>query len=408
MAETTSPTGRAHRGVLAFLIFTVFIDAMGIGLIVPVFPQLLMELSGGGITGAAYWGGVATTIYAVMQFVFSPIVGALSDRFGRRPVLLVSLAAFSLDMVLLGSAWALWVFLLARTLSGVFAATVSTSNAYIADITPAEERARRYGLLGAAFGAGFVLGPALGGVLGELGTRTPFFAGAAFAALNCALGVAVLRESLPPERRRAFEWGRANPFGTLARLLASPRLGVLIAVYFFAALSTWVYPVIWSYVAVAKFDWSVAEIGASLAYYGVLSIISQGFLIGPVLERLSVVRALAIALCFEFVGLIGLGLAPTTPIFYGFLTLSLVTSLQEPALREILSAGVGDDEQGELQGGLASLGGIAAVAAPLLYTPVFHAFAERTEPIALAGAPFLVASVFSLAALALLGVHRSS
>ncbi|MEM1264080.1 MAG: MFS transporter, partial [Pseudomonadota bacterium] len=225
-----------------FLVITAFISSMGFGLAAPVMPKLVMTITGEDIAQASIWGGIGVFVYAIMQFVFSPIIGALSDRYGRRPVLLLSLAAFAIDLFVLAIVESLWGFLVIRAISGIFAATFSTTNAYVADVTSPEQRGQRFAWIGAAFGAGFIFGPAIGGLLSEISLRLPFFAGAALAALNTVFGYFVVRESLPSDRRRAFSWRRANALGTLWRLVDTPAVGVLLPVFFFATLSSWVYP----------------------------------------------------------------------------------------------------------------------------------------------------------------------
>ncbi|MEM9305298.1 MAG: MFS transporter [Pseudomonadota bacterium] len=392
---------RARKGGTAafgFLAITGFINALGIGLVIPVLPALLMDLTGEGVADAALWGGLATFVYAVMQFVFSPIIGGLSDRYGRRPVLLVSLLAFAIDNVILGLASSLWMFFVARTLAGIFAATFATANAYVADVTPAEQRGVRFAILGASFGAGFIFGPALGGLLGDIDPRLPFFAAAAFAFANTLYGYFVIPESLPAEKRRPFSWARSNPLGTLVTLFRTPGVGRLLPVFFLATLSTWVYVTVWSYVAIAKFGWSEGQIGWSVAYYGVISFVAQAVIVQKVLPRIGVQRALLIALVVEAISLTGIGFAQSGVMLYAMITLALISTMQEPALRQELSSRVPADAQGELQGGLAALAGIAIVLAPLTYNSLFNAFSREGAPIVFPGAPFLAAAAMSLIA----------
>ncbi|MEM9749358.1 MAG: TCR/Tet family MFS transporter [Pseudomonadota bacterium] len=407
-ASQPAGPGRASRGfgALGFVIVTAFIDSMGIGLVVPVLPTLLQELTGGGVADAALWGGFATFIYAIMQFVFSPFIGGLSDRFGRRPVLLTSLSAFAVDMLILAAATSLWMFILARTLAGVFAATLATANAYVADITPPAERGRRFAFLGAAFGAGFVFGPAIGGALGDVSPRAPFYLAAAMAIGNVVYGYFAAPESLTPERRRAFSWRRANPFGTLVTLGRLPGLRRLLAVYFLMVLSTWVYVTVWSYVAIAKFDWSEGEIGFSVAYYGVISVLSQALVVQYVLPRIGAPRAIWIALVVEAVALAGIAFAETGLVLYAMISLALISTMQDPAIRQELSSGAPDDAQGELQGGLSALSGIAIILSPLIYNSLFNRFAGPDAAVHFPGAPFIVASVIAVLAALLYGLGR--
>lgn len=402
------PAGARTTAAFGFMVVTGFINSMGVGLALPVLPQLIMELTGSGISSAALWGGFATFIYAIMQFVFSPIIGGLSDRFGRRPVLLISLAAFTVDMIILGLATSLWMFMVARTLAGIFASTFSTANAYIADVTPAEKRGQRFAILGAAFGAGFVFGPAIGGLLGDIDPRAPFYAAAGLAAINGLFGFFAVPESLPESRRRAFSWRRANPFGTLAVLFRTPGIGMLIVVFFFATLSTWVYPTVWAYVAIAKFGWSESQIGWSIAYYGVIAFLSQALVVQYLLPKIGVVRAIWLAFLAEAISLVGIGFATNGLILYAMITLALISSMEEPALRQTLSARVADDAQGELQGGLSSLTGIAMILAPLIYNGLLTRFTGEEAPIDFAGMPFIAAAGFTVLALLIFSTRRAS
>ncbi len=396
-----APGPGARPAAAVFIVATVLIDALGFGIVLPVLPFLIQDLTGEGVAAAARWGGLATFVYAIMQFLCSPVIGGLSDRFGRRPVLLMSLAALAVDFVLMGLAHALWVFFIARVLSGIFAATYSTANAYIADITPAEQRAARFGWLGAAMGVGFIIGPALGGVLGELSPRAPFFAAAALAALNAAYGFFVVPESLAPEHRRPFSWARAHVFGSLGQLAKTEGLSTLVVVYFLASLSEFVYPAVWSYVAIGKFGWSSQEIGASVAYFGAVFAVSQAAVIPLVMPRLGARRAIWISTAVEVVSLIGLATAPNAAWVYVWLTTALISGLQGPALQKVITERVGPDAQGELQGGLSALTGVVLIIAPLMYTQVFAAFDEGVAGVRLPGAPFLVAAAISAAALGL-------
>lgn len=406
-AETIKRKPRTAATI--FVVGTVLIDALAFALILPVLPSLLMDLTGEGVGGAAFWGGLATFGFALAQFVCSPVVGGLSDRFGRRPVLLASLAALALDFLLMGLAHALWVFFFARLVSGIFAATHSTANAYIADITEPADRAKRYGWLGAAMGAGFILGPALGGLLGELSPRAPFFAAAALAGINVVYGFFVVPESLAKENRRPFDWSRANPVGTLMKLRQVEGVGILVWVYLFMGLSGFVYPAVWSYVAIGKFGWSEGQIGASLAYYGVIYVICQAVMVPYVLPRLGQRRAIWIALSLEVFALIVLAFAPSGHFVYAILLLALFTGMQDPALMSIMTERVGKDAQGELQGGLAALGGVILAIAPLLYTQLFFLFESGAAGVEFAGAPFLVSAGMSAMALLLfLGRRRVS
>ncbi|MEL6870540.1 MAG: TCR/Tet family MFS transporter [Pseudomonadota bacterium] len=392
MATTTQ---NSTQLALIFLAATAFINSMGMGLIAPVMPALLLDILGSDLADASLWGGVALVSYAAMQFIFSPIVGGLSDRFGRRPVLLVSLVAYAIDMLLLAMVQTLPWFLVIRALAGVFASTFSTSNAYISDVTPPEQRAQKFAILGAAFGAGFVLGPAIGGVLGDINPRYPFIAGAAVASLNALFGFLFVRESLAPEKRRAFSWSRANTVGTLLRLRRTAGVKPLLPVFFLATLSSWVYPTVWSYVAKAKFLWTESEIGWSIAYYGVISFIAQAAVIHVLLPRIGVHMAIWIALLLEIVALAGIGMASAGWFVYVMVTLALITTMQDPAIRQKLSSRVPEDAQGELQGGLSALTSIAMIFSPLIYNGTFTLSVGDSPLIDFPGSPFIVAAAMS-------------
>lgn len=396
MSDSAPLTTKAARpAATIFVTATVLIDALAFALIMPVLPKLLMELTGEGVAEAARWGGIATFVFALAQFFCSPVVGGLSDRFGRRPVLLLSLSALAIDFLLMGLAHALYVFFAARLLSGIFAATHSTANAYIADVHPAEKRSNQYAMLGAAMGAGFVFGPALGGVLGEFfDPRAPFFAAAALAGANALYGWFVVPESLAPEKRRAFSWRRSNPFGTLARLRKAEGVGVMVLVYFFSQLSGFVYPAVWSYVAIAKFGWTEGQIGLSLAAFGVIFVLSQAVVTPFLLKRIGERRAIWIALSIEAVALLGIAFAPSGAWVYVFLSFALVTGMEGPALQKVMTERVTGDAQGELQGGLSALGGVVLIVSPLLYTQLFFAFESGRYGVDFAGAPFVMASIF--------------
>lgn len=383
------------RFAMVFLAATAFINSMGMGLIAPIMPSLLLELTGGDLADASLWGGVALISYATMQFIFSPIVGGMSDKYGRRPVLIVSLVAYALDMMLLAIVETLPWFLLIRAGAGIFASTFSTASAYVADVTPAEQRAQKFAVLGAAFGAGFILGPAIGGILGNIDTRYPFYAAAVVATLNAIFGLLFVKESLPTERRRPFSWGRANTFGTLVRLFRTPGLGILLPVFFLATLSSWVYPTVWSYVAKAKFMWSEGEIGWSIAYFGVISFIAQAVVLQWLLPRMKMRNAIWIALFVEMIALIGIGFASTGWFVYLMVTTALITTMQDPAIRQTLSSRVPQDAQGELQGGLSALTSVAMIMSPLIYNGAFTLTAGESPVLDFPGSPFIIAAVMS-------------
>ncbi|MGX9351062.1 TCR/Tet family MFS transporter [Shimia sp. W99] len=382
------------------ILATVVIDAMGIGLILPVMPDLIREVTGGDLAEAAIWGGILATVFAVMQFLCGPLLGSLSDRFGRRPVLLVSLAVMSADYVVMALAGSIWLLVLGRIIAGITAATHATALAYMADISKPHEKARAFGIVGAGFGIGFVLGPVLGGVLAEFGTRAPFWGAAILAGANALLGWMVLRETVTDATRRAFTWRRANPLGSLAALGKLPSVGKLLWVFFLYQVASAVYPAVWPYFTTERFGWSPGMIGFSLAAYGLAFALVQGFAIGPSIRwvgnRWTVTIGLAIELAsFVFLGFVasGLLLLAAIPVF-------ALGALGLPALQAILSRRVADDSQGELQGVLASLTSLAHILAPLVMTQTFAHFSGPDAPVYLPGAPFLVSAVLMICAIA--------
>ena len=392
---------RSPNAAIIFLVISAFIGSMGFGLAAPVMPELVMQITEASVAEAARWGGIAVFSYAVMQFIFSPIVGALSDRYGRRPVLIISLTAFAIDMLLLALVTTLWAFLLVRALAGVFASTFSTTSAYIADVTPPGKRGQRFAMIGAAFGAGFIFGPAIGGILGDIDVRLPFFVGAVLAGANALFGYFLVPESLPVERRRTFSWSRASTFGTLMQLVRTKGVGPLLPVFFFATLSSWVYPTVWAYVAIEKFAWTTEAVGYSVAYYGVIAFLSSAIVVQVFLPKLGIRRAVFIALVFEIVALTGIGFATESWMVYAMVTLALVSTMQDPAIRQELSSRVAEDAQGELQGGLSALTSIAMILAPLTYMGLFTFTAGESAIIYFPGAAFLAAAFMSLLTLVL-------
>lgn len=384
---------------VVFILLTVMIDAMGIGLIVPVMPDLIQEVQGMGLGTAALWGGMLSTTFAAMQFLFGPLLGALSDRYGRRPVLLTSLVVLAVDYLVMAVAGTIWLLLLGRVVGGITAATQSTANAYMADISKPEEKAANFGLIGAAFGMGFVLGPAMGGFLAEYGTRAPFYAAAALAVANAAFGYVVLKETVDDSIRRPFVWARANPFGLFRHLARLPGLGPLLLVFFIYQVAFIVYPAIWAYYTAERFDWSPGMVGLSLSLFGISMAFVQGGLIRPMLrfmgERGAVIYGhIADVAVFLLIGFVSSGtwLLILTP-------LAALPAVITPALQGIMSKAVGDDEQGALQGALTSIAALAMIISPLLMTTVFYTFTTPETGVYLPGAPFLLAAVLIAAAL---------
>lgn len=365
---------------------------MGIGLIIPVMPDLIREVNGGTLASAAVWGGILATSFAVMQFLFGPLLGGLSDRFGRRPVLLLSLVVMSADYLVMALAGSIWLLLAGRIVGGITAATQATASAYMADISTPEKKAANFGLIGAAFGMGFVMGPLIGGLLAEYGTRAPFYAAAGLAALNALFGWIVLTETVTDRIRRPFSWARANPLGSLRVLGQLPGLGPLLLVFFLYQLAFIVYPAVWSYFAVERFGWSPAMIGISLALFGIMLAVVQGGLMPMVLRLLGERGAVIYGLAFDVLAFGALAIVTSGTIALILIPLTAFAGVVTPALQGIMSKTVNDNQQGELQGALTSIGALAMIVSPLVMTSVFAAFSGPSTPIYLPGAPFILSA----------------
>jgi len=386
------------RHALTFVLITVFLDTVAFGILIPVLPELLATLAGTTIAQAAGYGGAMMFVFALMQFFFAPVLGNLSDRFGRRPVLLASLGVLAADYLIMGLAPTLFWLFVGRALAGGAAATFATVNAYISDITSEDERAGRFGLISAAWGIGFVLGPALGGLLGEFGLRVPFFVAAGLTAANLLYGAIVLPETLAPERRRPFVFARANPVGALRAVGAYaplPALFVALVCYFVAHD---VNPSTWTYYVLHKFDWSKAEVGLALAAVGLASALVSGTLVRPIVKRLGEAGAAYLGFGLCALGMTLQGLATAGWMMYPGIALVAFMGLVMPSLRSLMSRQVPEDAQGELQGAIASVIGLTTIFAPVLMTQTFRAFSVADAPVYLPGAPFLLAAVLMVLA----------
>jgi MFS transporter, DHA1 family, tetracycline resistance protein len=399
---TVSNIGPANsRLALTFILTTVTLDAIGIGLIFPVMPDLIQEVTGRPLSEAALWGGVLAAAFAVMQFLFGPVIGALSDRFGRRPVLLLSLAVMAADYLVMALSSSIWLLLAARLVAGITAATFATAGAYIADITPPNERGRRFGLIGAGFGVGFVLGPLIGGLLGTIDSRAPFYAAGALALANMAFGYFVLPETVTDATRRPFALARANPLGALRALDRLPGLRLILATYLILGIAMNVYPTVWAYFGQARFGWDSKMVGVSLAIYGVSFAVGQAMLVGPLIRRFGEHRAAHYGMWVNVITLVGLGLV-VSPVLALMLTpVTALGGVVTPALQAIASRAAPANAQGELQGVFASMNAIAMITAPLIMTTTFATFTGPTAPVFAPGAPFLLAATLMLACIAL-------
>jgi MFS transporter, DHA1 family, tetracycline resistance protein len=402
------PTGQINPKVGAvrreaafvFIFATVLLDMLAIGIVIPVLPKLVLDFLGGDAEETAKILGVFGSAWALMQFFFSPLQGALSDRFGRRSMILLSNFGVGLDYVLMALAPTLgWLFV-GRVISGITAASISTAYAYVADVTPVDKRAARFGLLGAAFGAGFVLGPALGGLAGTISPRLPFWIAAGLSLANACYGLAILPESLPQARRARFLWRRANPFGALALLRSQAVLFRLANVNFLGNLAHAVLPSISVLYMMYRYDWNESIVGLTLAGVGVASMVVQGLVVGPVTRRIGERATLMSGLVFGVVGFLIFALAPTGLIFWLGIPVMALWGLEGPACMALMSRLVGASEQGQLQGANASITGISNLFGPSLYTLTFAFAIGAGRALHLPGAPFLIAA-FLLAAAAI-------
>ena len=381
------PNNRRSAAV-SFIFITIMLDMLALGMIIPVLPKLIESFTGGTAQAAEIFG-VFGTAWALMQFLFSPVIGSLSDRFGRRPIVLMSNFGLGFDYVLMAMAPNLsWLFV-GRIISGITAASISTSFAYIADVTPPEKRAGAFGLMGAAFGVGFVVGPALGALLTEFGPRMPFWVAAAMSLTNAMYGLFVLPESLPADRRSPFSWRRANPVGSVMLLKRSRSLMGLALINFLDQVAHVVYPSTFVLYASYRYNWDTKTIGLTLAAVGVLSMIVQGGLVRPAIKFMGEKACLIVGLVAGVIGFAGYGLAPTGFLFWCFMPLAALWGLASPPLQSMMSQRVEGTEQGKLQGANTSVNGIAQLIGPSIFTLAFsNAVAAGTMP----GVPFLIAS----------------
>ena len=378
-----------------FIFITVVLDSMGIGIIALVMPDLIREIGDIDLSQAALWGGALTVVFAINQFIFSPAVGGLSDAYGRRPVLLIALFVMAADYLIMGFAQSMWLLFVGRFIGGITAATQSTAAAYMADISSSEDKAKNFGLLGAAFGIGFILGPMIGGLLAEYGSRAPFFAAAAIAFANMLFGYFVMPESVTAETKRRFEWRRANPFGAFKQMKKLPALMPMLMVYLLLSIAFFVYPSVWAFFGRAQFNWDARMVGLSLAAYGFGIAIIQGVLIRPILAGIGEKRTAILGMCLHLATFLMYPFMTQTWHIFAFMPISVFSAVAVPALQGLMSNSVPDNAQGELQGAMSSLTAIATIISPFLMTQVFSYFTRDDAPLFLPSAPFLL-SAFSV------------
>jgi DHA1 family tetracycline resistance protein-like MFS transporter len=398
-----------RRPALIFILITIALDMLAIGIIIPVLPKLIVDFAGGDAGRGAEIFGLFSTVWALMQFFCSPILGALSDRYGRRRVILISNFGLGLDYILMALAPNLiWLFV-GRVISGITAASISTSQAYIADVTPPEKRAGAYGLMGACFGLGFILGPGLGGVLGSIDAHLPFWVAAGLSLSNAMYGFFVLPESLPAENRSAFSWRRANPIAAMRLLLAHKELAGLASVSFLSNLAHVVLPSTFVLYAGYRYQWNTRDVGMALALVGVCSAVVQGGLVRPFVAKFGERTALLSGLIAGSIGFVIFGIAPTGPLFLWGILFTTLWGLAGPAAMGLMTRRIGPSEQGRLQGANSSINGIAQLLGPTLFTHTFAKFINPATALHLPGAPFLLAALLLFAAmLNALRVARSS
>jgi MFS transporter, DHA1 family, tetracycline resistance protein len=393
--------GRLRTHAVIFVLVTVLLDTIGFGLVLPVLPELIVELTGEGLSRAAVYGGWLAFVYAVLQFTFAPVLGNLSDHFGRRPVLLYAVASLGADYIIMGLAPSLaWLFV-GRAIAGIAGASFTPAYAYIADVTPPEKRAQKFGLIGAAFGAGFIIGPAIGGLLGELGPRAPFFAAASLSLLNFAYGIFVLPESLPVESRRPYNWKRANPLGTLIQIRKYPVVFGLLTALFLWQLAHQVMPSTWAFYTMYRFGWSEAIVGASLAFVGVIMATSQATLPRLLIPRLGEATCATIGLTSGGLGFLGYGLASRGWLMFPLMGTWFLAAIVMPSTQALMSHRVPPTAQGELQGGVASLYSLSSIIGPPLMTQLFGYFSAPGAAVHFPGAAFMFAAALTAGSLML-------
>jgi len=389
------------EAALGFIFITLLIDIIGIGIIIPILPELIQNLKHCSISEASRYGGLLIFAYSLMQFVCSPIIGNLSDQLGRRPVLLCSLFGFGIDYLFLAFAPSIgWLFL-GRAIAGITGASITTGSAYISDISAPEKKAQNFGMIGAAFGLGFIIGPVLGGQLARFGVRMPFIGAAVLSLINWLYGYFILPESLAKENRRRFEWKRANPIGSLKLLNKYPVIAGLIVSITLLYIASHSVQTTWTYYTIEKFNWSPTMIGYSLGVVGICIAIVQGLLIRKIIPKLGLEKSIYFGLLLNTLGYVLFAYASQTWMMYAFTAVYCLGGIAGPAIQGIIATHVPPNEQGELQGALTSLMSATSIIGPLLMTNVFAYFTSSQAPIHFAGAPFIVSAVLTLISTAL-------
>jgi DHA1 family tetracycline resistance protein-like MFS transporter len=384
---------------LLFIFLTILIDCIGLGIIIPTLPTLLQQLSGEDVSGAANYGGWLAFSYAIMSFLFSPVLGGLSDTYGRRPILLLSLLGLGLDYFFLALAPSIMWLFVGRIISGICGASFTTAFAYIADVSSNEDKAKNFGMVGAAFGLGFIVGPLLGSLFGTMGTRAPFYAAGIFSLLNFLFGYFVLPESLTHEHRRPFDWKRANPFGSLRHLSRQKTVIALITSFFILQVAGQAMPAVWSFFCIEKFKWNEQWIGYSLAMVGISIALVQGVLIGTVTKKLGSKKSIFVGLAFYMLGFFLFAFASKSWMMFAFMIPYALGGISVPNIQSILTTKVPANEQGELQGGLTSLVSIAAIIGPVLMAGSFSHFTQKGNEIYFPGISFFIGGLLTMVSL---------
>lgn len=385
-----------HRSAIWFILATILLDAVGIGIVFPIMPDLMERVGAANTADGAFWGGILMASYAAMQFLFAPVIGGISDSLGRRPVLLLALVALAVDYVIMALATTFWWLLVGRVLAGIAGATYITATAYLSDVSKPEERAANFGLIGATFGIGFVMGPAIGGLVASFHITAPFWLAAVLAALNVAFGLFLLPESLAPEKRRAFTKRDMNPFGSILDAFRLPGLMLPLILIFAFEFANMVYPTLWAFWTREVFGWSTALIGITLASYGIAVAFTQGVVMRFMLPKLGEYRTLVFSVVCAIAAFIVFGLTGSAWVMFTFIIVAALADMAPPTMTAMMANMVSEDRQGLLQGVIASLGSIAAVIAPMVVTGVFQFFADSDASIYLPGAPFLLSGLIVL------------
>lgn len=382
-----------RKAAVGFIFVTLLLDVIGLGIIIPVIPSLIQELTGEGLSEASRYGGWLIASYAIIQFLCAPIVGSLSDKYGRRPILLLSLLGFGIDYLVLAFAPSIgWLFL-ARIIAGFFGASFTTGAAYIADVSSPEKKSQNFGLLGVAFGLGFIIGPVMGGVLGEIGPRIPFFTAAFLSFLNLIYGYFILPESLEKKNRREFKWSQANPLGSLNTLKKYPSVLGLIGALTFIYLASYAVQGTWTFFSMEKFNWSESVVGYSLGFVGIMSALVQGVLIRVIIPKIGEYNTMIIGIILNILGSILFSIATEGWMLFCFIIPYSLGGLAGPAIQGILSNQIPENEQGKLQGALTSMMSATGIFGPLLMTSIFSYFTSNNSFIYFPGAPFIAGAV---------------